>query len=559
MSAVDWSLQRAGAGLLQSFTDWGICSGLRKSINGATGTLELGFGATDLLIASPFDPDEELLVLRDGVPWFRGRLTAEKRGAYGSTEGLVLTLSDPWWYLEKIIYEQQAQFVNSPTANPTPAKPTGLQLSDFTLVTKATSDIIVSQDETGSLVDSKAQIIDALNYAIAKGAPLAIGTIDAGIAIPRTELRDVTCAQIILASIRWTPDQTTWWDFSVDPPALNIRDRANRPLYNIDIADQAVAQVELNERRDLTLSGVTLNYLRTNQRSNFEFVTLDKDQAGPDPEGIGALIFTQELYGTSFIETTSSTGEVVGTTITPAEDIPVGLAARLYAVWGVAPWEGRISLVADDLAAMLWLSQTARVLSGNPAWAAATMDIQQASEDIFTGRTELTIGPPTQLGPSDLIGLVRKVRTVLPTPSSGGTPTSNPFPPTNPPPTLQFGPPTKPNTLDVTLNFPHLPSTNIFAPGWNPAPSVQCDQVIIVDSSGGTLAGPYDPGACNTIAEFDGVMAPYPFTVRILTGCSYLGSVGPPVVSPPTPPNGNVITITVDADGKMTQSSTPKT
>lgn len=476
---IDWSLQRANAGLFQSFTNWGIRSGVRVSINQGVGTLTLGFGATDLLAASPFDPDEELLILRQGLPWFRGRITGEKRGAYGSSEGLPVILSDPWWYLEKIIYTQVADFVDSTAANPVPANPAGLQLSDFTLVTKRTSDIIVSEDQSGTLVDSKAQVIDALNYAIGKGAPIAIGTIDAGIAIPRDELKDATCAEIILKSLRWTPDMTAWWDYSVTPPKLNIRSRANRPLYNIDIANQIVAAVELNQRRDLALSGVTINYIRRNQRSNFEFVTLDTDTAGPTPDGIGALLFTQELYGSYLVQTAAGPPPV--SLLVAAEPIPAGLALQLYNTWGVAPWEGRINLVADDLADVLWLSQTASVLNGNPAWALATMDIQQSSEDVFSGRTELTVGPPRQLGPTDLIGLVRKGRTVQPPAgaNTGGYPKSDPLPPGSPDPRIQFGPPNQP---DVILRAHGQHGT----PSGLPVATTY-DTVNIYDAQGGTL------------------------------------------------------------------------
>jgi hypothetical protein len=118
------------------------------------------------------------------------------------------------------------------------------------------------------------------------------------------------------------------------------------------------------------------------------------------------------------------------------EPTPPGIALYLYEAFGELAWEGRIVLVGDDVDSTVWLSRTARVLHGVPLWAAATMDIQQASDDLFNGRTELTVGPPTHLGPTDLLGLRRKGRTApptLPDLGPGGSPVTPPFPPHMPP------------------------------------------------------------------------------------------------------------------------------
>jgi hypothetical protein len=305
-------------------------------------------------------------------------------------------------------------------------------------------------------------IIEALEYAIAKGAPLAIGTIDDGIQMPREVLQDLTCAEIILKALRWTPDQMSWWDYSVNPPTLNIRTRAHRALLSLDVNDKAIQRVDLNPRYDLVAAGVTLNYLRKHQRPNFEFTTLDADQAGPDPLGFGAIVTTIELEGSYVTQGPTVGGSTPPPDITPQEAAPVGLALSLYNAYKDLGFEGPVSFFAGNVSP-LYLSKTLRILNGAPAWTAATIDIQQAAIDLFAANdadgeyyaVELTVGPPRHLGPTDLVGLARKQRTNK-GPLIGG-PSNNPDAGGAPAlPKWNYGNPTIPTANqhpDIILNY----------------------------------------------------------------------------------------------------------
>jgi hypothetical protein len=429
---ISWTLARPN-GDERTLEAWGIRSALDRRVSLGTGTVEIGFGRADLLGGLPFDPNETVLIQADGEPYFRGRVVGETRGAYGSSEAASVTLADPWWYLEKIIFCRQITVVASATANPVASDPSGLRIQDFATTRKFASDIILSESDTGTLTDSRAMIVDAVNYAISKGAPIALGTIDDGLQIPREELHDVTCAELILKALRWTPDQASWWDYSVNPPALNVRARAHRDLLSLDVNDGQIQRVDINPRHDLVLSGVTLNYLRRHARTNFEFVTLDADTAGPSPLGIGALVATIELFGSFLSQPATVAGSTPPATIVPQEAAPVGLAASLYNAYKDLSFDGAVRFLAADAGA-LYLSATLRVLNGAPAWKAATMDIQGVAIDLFAltdadgeyYSVELSVGPPRHLGPTDLVGLVRKGRTKPPPliggPNDGGAP-----------------------------------------------------------------------------------------------------------------------------------------
>jgi len=422
---IAWKLTRVATGETRTLEDWGIKSATRSLINQGRDTLTLGFPGNDLLGNSPFDYGETLILDRvvgeddvyTATTVFRGRIIAELRAADGANEGLTVTVAGPWWYLENLVYTQPANFATNISAA------TAALASGWPLAAQNTSRILFAEDQFRSRVDSRFMVVEALDFAIAKGAPLQYGIIDPGISIPREELSDVTCASIILRSLKWTPGQSLWFDYTTNPPTLVIQERANREVREIDVEDEEIEQVELNPRRDLIVPGVRINYVRRHQRylmgaeptyvlTPIEVMTLDPEEAGPDPTGMGALIFTTELFGSTVYQ--SMVGPPPAFTIVAQEDAPEGIAAALYAAYSALQFEGRIALARQECDDSAWIGLALRMLNGNPAWTERLMDVRQSDDDLFHGRTELTIGPNNQLGPGDLLDLLRKGKTLPP-------------------------------------------------------------------------------------------------------------------------------------------------
>lgn len=428
---MSWTLARTNSVDERTLEQWGIKSGSLSANNEGGEDMQLGFAFTDLLANLPFDDNETLLLSRDDVPFFRGRNVGDSRGAFGSAEGITLNLAGPWWYLENTVYQQFAGFVLDPNSNPDPEDPAGLQLSDFDLIEHFTSLVVLGEDSSHNRIDTQAQIVAILNYAISLGAPFAIGAIDPVLAGPRQQFRDASCADLILALLKMAPGHSIFWDHSGELPALNIRARANRDPYTIDIADRATQEVNLNPRRDLRVTGVTINYLRVHRRPGFQFLTLEKEQAGPDPEGIGAMILTLGVNGSYVIENDDAD-------LVPEETAPVGIAAALYAEYSIVPYAGRVVLVDQELP--VWLGRRLNVAHGYPAWADAAIVIQQTRLDLFPlydldgewFRTELAVGPPKLFKPG-----LRLTGTSSGVPSNDNIPTTPPvpgsFPPSTPP------------------------------------------------------------------------------------------------------------------------------
>lgn len=89
-----------------------------------------------------------------------------------------------------------------------------------------------------------------------------------------------------------------------------------------------------------------------------------------------------------------------------AEEVPVGIAQQLWEAVGTLHYEGSMSLVSEEPSGPT-VGQRLHITGGRPEWATAGALIQAVEDDIETGTRTVTFGPPTHLGPADLIELLR--------------------------------------------------------------------------------------------------------------------------------------------------------
>lgn len=160
-------------------------------------------------VGAAVDSDELLaygapvVLLRDAVPVFTGQRVLVPGEASEAGEDQGYTFLGPWDWLNRNTYKS-------------------LWTGGIggVLTTIYTSHII----QTGSLQ----QIITAVvNYAIARGAPLQLGTVDIPTTPPVTEYVDKTCAGVIRDVLQYAPDAIAWFDYSTTPPTFHVRQRSN--------------------------------------------------------------------------------------------------------------------------------------------------------------------------------------------------------------------------------------------------------------------------------------------------------------------------------------------
>ena len=282
-----WTLEHVEGLDERPLDQWGLASPQITRISQAPDTLSLTEpgGAYDAPPLWAFD--DTLRLKRDGVVVFSGRVGSPARSGSERGESRSYTVLGPWSWLDQIVYQQLWQTTNGASATLTPER---------------RSRIIVGQDDAGAKRDTAAEIVAAVQWAIDNGAAIAIGTIDAGVTIPYQELVDVTCAELIRACLRWTPDAQAWWDYATTPhPTLHIRRRANLAPATLALDPTIAGDLDIRSRDELRVPAVVLKYEQAHTVDGETYTTTAIDKYPPAATGAEprALVATIDLAGSA--------------------------------------------------------------------------------------------------------------------------------------------------------------------------------------------------------------------------------------------------------------------
>lgn len=198
-------------------------------------------------------------ILRNSVLWFTGLCLTQPRHAQPSAESIDYELAGPWWYLEHCIYQQIWRMWDA-TATP-PA-----------LANLEKSRVILLQDDQGHPISTGDQIKAVITYAISKGAPIALGTVDPDIMLPTDERVDITCADVITQMLRFSPDCVAFWDYSTTLPTFHCRKSSNMEPITLSAFGQPASSLAITPRYDLQAPGVVVR---------FEMVNTNGDDSSP--------------------------------------------------------------------------------------------------------------------------------------------------------------------------------------------------------------------------------------------------------------------------------------
>ncbi len=205
----------------------------------------------------------------DGTPtkWFVGRVTRTPRIGMPRGESVGYELSSPWWYLENLVFRQNWKVPVDPT---NPATALSNQLSAM---------LILNLKEDGTTLTSLQQITEVMNYAIACGAPIALGSGFPALNLTWEEIKALSCAEVIRRQMRWAPDACLWWDFTASTPTLNCarRSSASTVSYAVDGTQPAVSEVKLTALPELQVPAVAIDYWATNQQDQTSWNSMYQD------------------------------------------------------------------------------------------------------------------------------------------------------------------------------------------------------------------------------------------------------------------------------------------
>ena len=219
----------------------------------------LTFTITPQSLTSATIPElrQEMILYRDGVQFFVGHVTDVRTMINSGMQQSQITVSGPWWWLEKIPFT-----------------------STMTDGTSATAERISYVFGTASAGQNlKTSIEAAINRAAALGAPVATITqgssVDAMFTVPRITLNQSTCGQVISELVRICPDTMVWFDYSTKPVRINVERRGVASQATLDADTSPITSIDINPVIDLEVSNVVLPYVDrdTQGRTRFQAQT----------------------------------------------------------------------------------------------------------------------------------------------------------------------------------------------------------------------------------------------------------------------------------------------
>jgi hypothetical protein len=227
-------------------------------------------------------------VLYNGTPFFSGRLFRISRKGSPNREAIEYQVLDPWNDLERVVYQQQWTSLAHRDENGNP-----------TTAANYVSELILGMDINGNSLTSGQVIADVINWARTCGANLQLGFIGVAAPIPRDQVTDLPCSEVIRRMLRWTPDSVAWFDYTKTPPAFNITRRGQCQPLELPFVG-AVEKQDIEALPELRPPVVVVNYLQTNTSNDGPSelqITPDVWPPEASPTQLGAAILSCRLAG----------------------------------------------------------------------------------------------------------------------------------------------------------------------------------------------------------------------------------------------------------------------
>jgi len=222
---------------------------------------------------------------------FDGRVITVPREGAAASEMIHYELHGPWFYLERIVYQQSWMISPDEASTPEAAKHSRVHLGE---------------DALGLAITTGEQLWDILSYAIATySIPLALPDTELSpsldwpaLTIPKEEVRDMSCADLIQQLLAWSPEYACQIDYNAATPVFHIRKRsgATTALHAIPVTDPRLTNLSLAPALDRTVPGVTIRYEQTNTVDGVPYFAVSEDVAG-DPHQFDSLFLTVQLAG----------------------------------------------------------------------------------------------------------------------------------------------------------------------------------------------------------------------------------------------------------------------
>ena len=380
-----WTLSCGG--VTRRAEEIGVTDLVRRRVSPGADVCLVEVDARAVGAAPIFAHGATVTITQNGVTWFAGRVTGVPTSGDGGGQGQTYRLNGPWWYLEQLVARQQWSLRGG-------------------LASAWTSRLVLGQAADGSRMTTGATIAQMLQDAVDAGAPLAAGVIDPALTPPLDEVRELTCATVLQAMLRWHPDCVGWFDYSTAPvPTWHCRQRASLPAVTLTVGTAPLTAVrEITARHDLRAPAVVLHYevsVAGSGGSTLLDVVTEAAPAGATGREFGAVVGTIPLRAAGVVTDAAAAVRSVGTAPNPTDpdaDGSNGLAAGFLAALSTLPYSG--SIVLTEAAGALGATGAGLGsivnLAGSGAaadWATMRALVVEEEVRVATGTSVLRFGP----------------------------------------------------------------------------------------------------------------------------------------------------------------------
>ena len=214
---------------------------------------------------------------------------------------------------------------------------------------------------------------------------------------------------ILMNWLKYKPTDVTDGQGGLKPRVANLVIlSASRSLSSID---QAAMTGELKEGTiQPWMLGSEPGHVYNLQAAD-DIITVNVSYDVLDNAGLVSRSVLFQAIAIKITATSGNTQTYTRPSITTGDTIPTGLAQALYECVNARIYAGSVAIIEQEVTGSINPGNLLKITGGATAWSTMLAPVQSVAENLDTGTTTITVGPPNHLTPSEVIDLLRANRT----------------------------------------------------------------------------------------------------------------------------------------------------
>ena len=247
----------------------------------------------DITTATIPELGQTVTLFRNGTRFFHGHVTANPTTIRSKQQTCTVTVSGPWWWLDRI--------------NLTSTK------TDGTGATAERLSYVFGTTSGG--VNLKTAIEALIDRCITLGGPLTRGSVATFFTVPRITLNQSSCSQALAELVRLVPDTMTAFDYTTSPPTLNVTRRGTASVVTFTVGTSPIDGMTINPVYEMKVDRIDLDSVTRDAQGRTQFLNqnsgtvttgrnLRLNISGPELD----TFLPNDLFDTFNLQTSALTG-----------------------------------------------------------------------------------------------------------------------------------------------------------------------------------------------------------------------------------------------------------